>query len=67
MVKLEKISDPLITTTTEVVDLKQTKMKGPTFRALKEYFEDWGKQDPTLFIQGDKNSQRDCERKRGLG
>jgi len=56
--KLEKITEP------EEIDLKQTKMKGPTFRALKEYFDDWSKQDPTLFKQATKNSQRDVERKR---
>lgn len=42
----------------EISDLKESKMDGPTFRALREYFDDWGKEDPTLF----KTEQRDVKR-----
>lgn len=42
----------------EITDLKETKMDGPTFRALKDYFDDWGKSDPTLF----RREQRDVKR-----
>jgi hypothetical protein len=40
------------------IDLKETKMDGPTFRALREYFDEWGEKDPTLL----RNSQRDVNR-----
>ena len=40
------------------VDLKQTKMDGPTFRALRDYFDEWGDKDPTLL----KTTPRDVER-----
>lgn len=39
-------------------ELKQAKIDGPTFRALRNYFDEWGKKDPTLL----RNSQRDVER-----
>ena len=42
----------------KVIDLKETKMDGPTFRALREYFDEWGQKDPTLL----RNSQRDVNR-----
>jgi hypothetical protein len=40
-------------------DLKQVRMDGPTFKALRDYFDEWGKKDPTIF----KSGQRDVERK----
>ena len=43
----------------KVIELKETKTDGPTFRALREYFDEWGEKDPTLL----KNSKRDVERK----
>lgn len=47
-----------------IVDLKETKMDGPTFRALREYFQDWGERDPTLFKTTERHQARDVERKR---
>lgn len=43
---------------TKVVDLKQTRMDGPTFRALRDYFDEWGEKDQTLL----KGVQRDVSR-----
>ena len=40
------------------IDLKEVKMDGPTFRALREYFDEWGEKDPTLL----RNVQRDVKR-----
>lgn len=42
----------------KIIDLKETKMDGPTFRALKNYFDDWKDEDPTLF----RREQRDIKR-----
>lgn len=43
----------------QVIDMKQVKIDGPTFKALRDYFDEWGEKDSTIF----KSGQRDVERK----